>query len=97
MAGNLQQRLDSLKSKMQLMIERYAKLTDYARRADERIAEQQATIDKQAKEISQLNQKVEYLQVVSVLTPKREDVQQSREFLAELLRDIDRCINELSE
>ena len=97
MAGNLQQRLDSLKGKMQLIVERYAKLTDYARRADATIADLRATIDSQAKEIALLNQEIEYLKVVSVLTPKREDVQQSRVMLAELLRDIDKCINELSE
>ena len=97
MAGNLQQRLDSLKGKMQLIVERYAKLTDYARRADATIADLRATIDSPAKEIALLNQEIEYLKVVSVLTPKREDVQQSRAMLAELLRDIDKCINELSE
>ncbi|MCM1292402.1 MAG: hypothetical protein NC111_03165 [Bacteroides sp.] len=97
MAGNLQQRLDSLKSKAKLLSEQHAKLTDYIRVADQRIAELQATVERQQAQISVLSQKIEHLQVVSTLAPNHEDVEKSRKFLAELLRDIDKCISELSE
>lgn len=83
--------------KTRLLVERYAKLTEYVHTADETIADLRATIDRQAKEINELQQQIEYLRVVSVVSPKREDVQQTRAFLAELVRDIDNCINELSE
>lgn len=97
MASDLQPRIDRVKSKAHLLTERYAKLTDYARHADETIGQLQATVDRQTKEINSLRQQIEYLQVVSAIAPKREDVELSRAFLAELVRDIDKCINELSE
>lgn len=97
MAGNLQQRLDSLRGKAQLLTERYAKLLEQKRVLEEQIAQFNATIERQQKEMAVMRQQIEYLQVVSVIAPKREDVERSRAFLAGLVRDIDKCINELNE
>lgn len=97
MAGNLQQRLDSLRSKAQLLTQRYVTLANQKREADAQIATLQATIESQRKEMAIMRQQIEQLQVVSVIAPKREDVERTRTFLAELVRDIDKCINELSE
>lgn len=97
MAGNLQQRLDSLKSKAQLLMERYTRMADAKRAADERIGELEAQIERKNREINVMRQQIEHLQVVTTLTPRREDVERSRAFLTELVRDIDKCINELSE
>lgn len=97
MAGNLQQRLDSLKSKAQLLVERYARMEDARREAESRINDLELEIKRKDREISVLRQQLEQLQVVTTLSPRREDVERSRKFFAELLRDIDKCINELSE
>lgn len=97
MAGNLQQRLDSLRSKAQLLTQRYVNLANQKREADERIASLQATIESQRKEMAIMRQQIEQFQVVSVLAPRREDVERTRTLLAELVRDIDKCINELTE
>ncbi len=97
MAGNLQQRLDSLKSKAQLLVERYARTEDARREAESRINDLELEIKRKDREISVLRQQLEQLQVVTTLSPRREDVERSRKFFAELLRDIDKCINELSE
>lgn len=96
MAGNLQQRLDSLKSKAQLLVERYARVVDAKNAADIRIAELESTISRQKAEIDVMRQKIEHLQVVTTIAHNREDVERTRAFLAELVRDIDKCINELS-
>lgn len=97
MADNLQQRLDAIGGKMQLIVDRYAKLTERLLAANETIREQQATIESQRRQIDGLRRQVESLQVVGILSPKREDLDRSRTFLAELLRDINKCITELSE
>ncbi len=97
MAGNLQQRLDSLKSKTQLLVERYARMENARREAESRISELEQEITRKDREIKVLRQQLEQLQVVTTLSPGREDVERSRKFFAELLRDIDKCINELSE
>lgn len=97
MADNLQQRLDAIGGKMQLIVDRYARLTERLRTANETIQEQKATIEFQRRQIDALRRQIENLQVVGILSPKREDVERSRTFLAELLRDINKCITELSE
>lgn len=97
MAGNLQQRLDSLSSKAQLLVERYARLAEAKHLADKRISELEANLERKNRETALLRQQIEELQVVTTLAPRREDVERSRAFLSELLRDIDKCINELSE
>ncbi len=97
MAGNLQQRLDSLRGKAQLLTERYANLFQQKQVLEQQIAQLQATVERQKKEMAVMSQQIEHLQVVSVIAPKREDVERSRAFLAELVRDIDKCINELNE
>lgn len=97
MAGNLQQRLDSLSSKAQLLVERYVRLAEAKRLADKRISQLEADLERKEREMAFLRQQIEELQVVTTLAPRREDVERSRAFLSELLRDIDKCINELSE
>ncbi len=97
MAGNLQQRLDSLKSKATLLTDRYVALKEAKQEADTTIAKLKKELEQQQRENAILRQQIEHLQVVTTLTPKREDVERSRAFLTELVRDIDKCINELKE
>lgn len=46
--------------------------------------------------IDDLNRQIEYLKVASVLTPNHHDVEETRAILSELVREIDKCINQLS-
>lgn len=97
MAGNLQQRLDSIRSKAQLLQSRYLMLLDEKRAADARILELQDSLERQQKEINIMQQQIEHLRVVTTLNPSRDDVERSRAILTELVRDIDKCISELTE
>ncbi len=97
MAGNLQQRLDILRSKAQLLTERYLTLLDEKREADATIEQLNKEMERQRKEMDIMRQQIESLQVVTTLVPSRENVERSRAILAELVRDIDKCINELTE
>ncbi|MCM1349319.1 MAG: DUF3450 domain-containing protein [Firmicutes bacterium] len=97
MAANLQQRVDSIKGKAQLLMERYAELIEEKRVADAKIDELQSILQKQQREMAALRVQLENLRVVSTITPKREDVEKSRAFLSQLLRDIDKCIAELTD
>lgn len=97
MAGNLQQRLDSIRSKAQLLQSRYLMLLDEKRAADARIQELQDTLERQRKEMDVMQQQIEYLRVVTTITPSHQDVERSRAILSELVRDIDKCISELTE
>lgn len=97
MAGDLQQRLDSLKGKAQLFMKRYALLEGENAAMRQRIEELEKTIERMRREISSKDLQIEQLRVMGVLAPQREDVERSRAFLAGLVRDIDKCINELNE
>lgn len=96
MAGNLQQRIDKIEAKGALLAERFALMRDAKRKADGQIAELNATIAGLRREIDDLNRRVEYLKVASVLTPDHRDVEETRAMLTELVREIDKCINQLS-
>ena len=63
----------------------------------QKINELEATLSRQNRELTDKNRQIEQLQVMGVLAPTREDIEKSRAFLTGLVRDIDRCINELNE
>lgn len=97
MAGDLQKRLDSLRSKAQLLLKRYVLLEEENVSMKQRINELEVALARQDKELAEKNRQIEQLRVLGVVAPTREDVEQSRAFLAGLVRDIDKCINELNE
>lgn len=96
MAGNLQQRIDKIEAKGALLAERFAMIRDAKQQADDQIAEMKATIAGMQRTIDDLNRQIEYLKVASVLTPDHHDVEETRAILSELVREIDKCINQLS-
>ena len=97
MAGDLQKRLDSLTNKAQLLLKRYAMLEEENAAMKQKINELEATFSRQNRELTDKNRQIEQLQVMGVLAPTREDIEKSRAFLTGLVRDIDKCINELNE
>lgn len=96
MAGNLQQRIDKIEAKGALLAERFTLIRDAKRQADGQIAELNATIAGLHRDIADLTRQVEFLKVASVLTPDHRDVEETRAMLSELVREIDKCINQLS-
>ena len=97
MAGNLQQRLDRLKSKTEMVLARNQALQERLNAAKTHLSLLEETIRSKDREIGILRQQIEHLKVVNTLTPDHRDVEQTRAFLSGLLRDIDKCISELSE
>lgn len=97
MAANLQQRLDSIRGKATLLTQRYAELLEEKRAAEAQIAELHTQLRRQQEELTRMRQQIESLQVVTTLSRGREDVERSRAFLSQLVRDIDKCIAELTE
>lgn len=96
MAGNLQQRIDSLKSKALLLTERYRAVKRAKEEADEKVAELKVQIARLERELSAKDAEIERLKVTSVLAPDHKDVEATRTLLSELVREIDKCIAQLS-
>lgn len=96
MAENLQQRVDKIKAKAQLLAERYVALRESKAAADNRIAELTATVEKLTRQLAERDTEIERLKVASVLTPDHRDVEETRRFISDLVREIDKCIARLS-
>lgn len=96
MAANLQERIDKIEAKAALMVERYGYMRGALDDARKRIDELDAIIARQQREIEERDRQIEYLKIASVLTPDHRDVEATRAVLSELVREIDKCINQLS-
>lgn len=96
MAVTLQQRVEKLKSKAALLQERYKALMRAKTEADTRIEQLNGEIDRLRRTLREKETEIERLKVSSVLTPDHRDVEQTRRFISELVRDIDKCIAQLS-
>lgn len=94
---DLQQRLDAISLKARLVVERYENERKARLRAEETVKEQQNEIRRLNRNIADLTRDVELLKVARLTSPTREDIEQSRSLLLDLVRDIDRCIADLTE
>ncbi|MDE6309988.1 MAG: hypothetical protein K2L81_07335 [Muribaculaceae bacterium] len=97
MADDLQQSLERFRSKARLLAERYATLAAQKAKTEELVAQLQATVDAQRGRIEQLTQQVEYLRIASTITPTRDDIAITQATLTKLVREIDNCINDLTD
>lgn len=96
MARRLGQRLDSIEAKAQIVVSNYNKLREAKRKSDERVAELLRQIEEQSREIADLRRKVEYMKVATTLAPSAESLDKSRRVLSEIVREIDKCIADLT-
>lgn len=86
-----------LVAKANLIAERYEILAESHNRAKARIEELEGELDASRKELQKLNNEVEYLRMATVILPNREHIEQTRAIISGLVREIDRCITELSD
>lgn len=97
MAGNLQETIESIKAKVRVVIDRQALLLKEKEEVEARVLMLEEVIDQQRKEIERLRLETEYLKIASTLSPSRDDVEHTRAILSGLVREIDKCITDLTE
>lgn len=78
------------------MVERYELLVKAKKAAQLRVTELEAEVERLKREIADRDRQIEYLKVASILSPDHKDVEATRAVLSELVREIDKCINQLS-
>lgn len=96
MAANLQERVEKIEAKAALMVERYGRLHRALLESQARIEELEAELAARRRELEERDRAMEYLKVASILTPDHHDVEETRAMLSGLVREIDKCINQLS-
>lgn len=97
MADNLQQRLQRLGEKSRVLVERFRKVDAERIEALEKVAELQQQVARLNEEIATLRTQVEYLTVSSTVAPDRRALNDTRAMVADLMREVDRCIADLTE
>lgn len=97
MSLDYQDTFQRLIAKANLLAERYSTLADSKREADDTIEQLTQEIASLKKQNELLSQECEYLRMSAALVPKREQVEQTRGIIRDLVRDIDRCIADLTE
>lgn len=97
MAGELQNKIDRVNTKTQLLLDRYTILLQRRESDLAQIAELQAEIETLRKENGRLQQENDFLKIATTIAPTRNDVNSTRELLTRLVREIDKCITDLNE
>lgn len=97
MTEKAQEPIERIIEKAAIITKRYIDLRQEKLKADALIEGLSTTIKQQQDEIERLRLENQYLKVVTTTDPKRESVEESRAILSELVREIDKCISELSE
>lgn len=97
MATDLEHTLQRLAEKSRLLTARYQTLAQQLQQAQQENDALQATLQKRDKELEHLRLQVEYLTIASTIVTSRGDLQQTRQLITNLMRDIDRCIADLAE
>lgn len=97
MPSDLQQRVESVKRKAGLIVERIKMLershAEHLRQIDE-LTQKVATLERK---LEKANLDLEYMAMLSTLAPTRADAMQMRDRLVRLVCEIDKCITELND
>ncbi len=97
MSVNFEQRLNNISAKTQMLMQRYHYVVTQRDEALKRLSLANNELESARKRIEELTRQVEYLRMASALEVVDGDIEQSRKFLSELVWEIDKCINQLSE
>lgn len=97
MAFDYHDTYERIVAKASLLADKYAAVLKGKAEAEAMVRELQAQLQAKEKELQALRQEAEYLRMASVLAPSREQIEATRAAISSLVRDIDRCIIDLTE
>lgn len=97
MAESLSEIFERMLQKQGVVIEKYQALQEKCERLMEENSSLSAELEEQKKEIQQLKLENDYLKIARSIAPDRETLENSRRLIAKLVRDVDKCIEQLNE
>lgn len=96
MATDLQQRLERIVGKSNVLVEKYRQMLMLKQSADEKIALLESDIEQLRAQVEQLERENQYLRVARTMSSTPEQLSESRMIINRLVRDIDKCISQLN-
>lgn len=96
MAVDLHSTIERILSKSSVLVERYHALEADKLNADKEIAKLNNEILALKKEVEQLRQDNEYLRLARTIAPSYDQLVESKTILNQLVREVDKCISQLT-
>lgn len=96
MASDLQSILGRIITKSNVLIEKYRALESEKIAADKEIEKLQLQITSMKQEIERLQRDNEYMRLARTIMPNSEQLSESKAVLHQLVRDVDKCISQLT-
>lgn len=96
MANDLQQRLDRIVGKSNILVEKYQKLLALKQSADEQVEQLKREREQLLVEKQRLERENQYLRVARTMSSTPEQLGEARLMINRLVRDIDKCISQLN-
>lgn len=84
-------------AKTEIIEQRYLRILENLEAANARIEELERLNAAKDRELEQMKIKIDYLQLATTIAPTRNQVEEARAMISGLIRDIDRCITDLSD
>lgn len=97
MAENLSEIFERLLAKQQILLERYNAMKDKLQISQEENEALKKENEKQRQLIEKLEMDKDFLQMARQIAPDREALDRSRAMIARLVRDVDKCIEQLKD
>ena len=97
MADTLSDIFERMLGRLQILVEKYNALKAYNQQLNEEKSSLEKEIQRQKKEIEALTLENQYLRIARIAAPDKESIAKSRELIAKLVRDVEKCIEQLNE
>lgn len=97
MASNLQDTIQRIVNKSNILLEKYNALMDDKHRLEEENVSLKSSSAKLKSEVERLRQENEYLRLARSISSTPEQVEENKARISKLVRDIDKCISQLTD
>ena len=97
MAGEIQERIMRLKHKLELVSSQYALIIKQKNELQLKIATLQDEIDSLRKNNQKQQENIELLYAARAVAPTRNELERSRTILSNLVREVNKCITDLTQ
>ena len=97
MAVDLEELIERLQRKMLVLIDKYRLLEADKKSVDEENASLKAEIEKLKKQLEQTNTEKEFIRMARNISSTPEELAKNKAVLVQLVRDVDKCIAQLTD